>query len=457
MNFTDINMLDITEYPFQKVHNLKDREDMKGEYWMPDRFNLSLDCHSLSSSDCPSMTSSFSPLDSPTRTPSDIRRRPSPKIPRSLPEAALFSEYPFDMGSSQAPLKNGSSRVTDVGLMGGCSGPYSAVEEHDREALFDFVPGYNENVENLWIPSDSQKGYTEEGSFRFPPAAMEYPPMTQSFGPAYLKGATSNPCLPRSSFRDDECMLRSSSSPENLTPWAFSESIPAQTITPSQAFHEAPSTPQPSYMGYPAPDSPAHTHSPNTQLSMSPLATPSPIDGCMGAFPAGEHEFDEEETSVISSALQARLRQRRDKRQLSKREEANYHISKQNLKLENLPSIIRQVQFRCKIPDCKGKFKRQEHLKRHMKSHSQEKPHVCWVPGCNRGFSRSDNLNAHYAKTHSKRGGRNRYVATLDESSPDYDPDFRGPLTPEGRPIRDSTGRHADRVNGEIDRETWIG
>lgn len=430
---------------------------MKGEYCIPDRFNLSLDCHSLSASDCPSMTSSFSPLDSPAHTPSDVRRRPSPKIPRSLPEAALFSEYPFDMESSQTTLRSGPSRVADVGLMSGCSASYNAVGEHDRGALFEFVPGYGENVENLWIPSEPQKGFTEESGFRFPQVGMEYPPIAQSFGPTYLKGATSNPCLSRPSFRDEECMLRSSSSPENITPWAFSESIPAQTITPSQAFHEAPATPQPSYMGYTAPGSPATTQSPNTQLSMSPLGTPSPIDACMQSFPNGEHELDEEESSAISSALQARLRQRRGKRQLSKRDEAKCQVAKQNLKLENLPSIIRQVQFRCKIPDCKGKFKRQEHLKRHMKSHSQEKPHVCWVPGCNRGFSRSDNLNAHYAKTHSKRGGRNRYVATLDESSPDYDPDFRGPLTPEGRPIRDSTGRQAHRVNGDTNRETWAG
>lgn len=124
----------------------------------------------------------------------------------------------------------------------------------------------------------------------------------------------------------------------------------------------------------------------------------------------------------------ARL-QRQPSRRVSKKS------SKQSLTLDNLPPIIKQVQFKCKEPGCKGRFKRQEHLKRHMKSHSQEKPHVCWVPGCHRAFSRSDNLNAHYTKTHSKRGGRNRYVATLDEASPDYDPDFRGQLTPDGRPI----------------------
>jgi zinc finger protein BrlA len=129
--------------------------------------------------------------------------------------------------------------------------------------------------------------------------------------------------------------------------------------------------------------------------------------------------------------------------------------SKQNLMLENLPPIIKQVQFKCKEPGCNGRFKRQEHLKRHMKSHSKEKPHVCWVPGCHRAFSRSDNLNAHYTKTHSKRGGRNRYVATLDENSPDYDPDFRGQLTPDGRPIYGSKLEDAIPGAGDMGLDAW--
>ncbi|CAI7672660.1 unnamed protein product [Penicillium pancosmium] len=103
--------------------------------------------------------------------------------------------------------------------------------------------------------------------------------------------------------------------------------------------------------------------------------------------------------------------------------------------LTDLPPVIKTRQFKCREVGCTGIFSNQESLKRHMKSHSKEKPHICWVPGCNRGFSRSDNLNAHLSKTHSKRAGRNRYVATLDDTSEEYDPDFRGQLTPDGRPI----------------------
>lgn len=91
--------------------------------------------------------------------------------------------------------------------------------------------------------------------------------------------------------------------------------------------------------------------------------------------------------------------------------------------------------FKCREPGCKGRFNRQEHLRRHMKTHSNEKPFVCWVPGCQRGFSRNDNLTVHCKRTHARKGGRNRYVPSLDDSSSLYDPEFRGQLAPDGSPL----------------------
>ena len=44
----------------------------------------------------------------------------------------------------------------------------------------------------------------------------------------------------------------------------------------------------------------------------------------------------------------------------------------------------------CPIPTCGRLFKRLEHLKRHVRTHTQERPYVC--PHCNKAFSRSDNL-----------------------------------------------------------------
>lgn len=63
------------------------------------------------------------------------------------------------------------------------------------------------------------------------------------------------------------------------------------------------------------------------------------------------------------------------------------------------PSLVPDLskQFGCEF--CDRRFKRQEHLKRHVRSlHMGEKPFECHI--CNKSFSRSDNLNQHI-KTHS--------------------------------------------------------
>ncbi|CAG8209408.1 unnamed protein product, partial [Penicillium nalgiovense] len=107
-----------------------------------------------------------------------------------------------------------------------------------------------------------------------------------------------------------------------------------------------------------------------------------------------------------------------------------------NLNVKNQEFDMHERRFKCKTIGCRMGFNRQDHLERHTRSHLKEKPYGCWVSGCHRAFSRRDNLKVHCTKSHTRRGGRNRYVATLDETSPDYDPEFRGQLSFDGRPLR---------------------
>ncbi|KAI8074624.1 hypothetical protein BC940DRAFT_266619, partial [Gongronella butleri] len=56
--------------------------------------------------------------------------------------------------------------------------------------------------------------------------------------------------------------------------------------------------------------------------------------------------------------------------------------------------------FRCTgFGDCNMVFTRSEHLARHERKHTGEKPFTCIVPGCERKFSRFDNMIQH-TRTH---------------------------------------------------------
>lgn len=399
-----------------------------------DRLTVEVDCRSLGPSECPSMTSSFSPLDSPTPTPTSIYSHNSMASP-GWHEAGQYHSLPMERRTSATPLRS-AFRMADLTSSDSLNMQYGAMERHDQMAIPEYMPGYDENAEPFWIPTDMPKTYEQANNFPYQAPMPQYNNTPRQYyrpqqQTGYLPESVSNPCLSRPIFNQHE-RIPNSVSMSNMLPWMqANESMAPQTITPSQAFPNPPVTPPPSsYSEFPTSLPTFKTHTPSTPVRSS-LGTPSATDSPMSRVSGGNAEYIEEFqlSPVYRDGIITRPH-RQASRKSSKKQ-----LTRSNLSLENLPPIIKQVQFKCKEAGCKGRFKRQEHLKRHMKSHSKEKPHVCWVPGCHRAFSRSDNLNAHYTKTHSKRGGRNRYVATLDDTSPDFDPDFRGQLTPEGRPI----------------------
>lgn len=72
-----------------------------------------------------------------------------------------------------------------------------------------------------------------------------------------------------------------------------------------------------------------------------------------------------------------------------------------------------QKSHSCPIPTCGRLFKRLEHLKRHVRTHTQERPYIC--PYCSKAFSRSDNL-AQHKRTHDRsEGGENSFPLSGEE------------------------------------------
>ncbi|PPQ71846.1 hypothetical protein CVT24_006938 [Panaeolus cyanescens] len=105
--------------------------------------------------------------------------------------------------------------------------------------------------------------------------------------------------------------------------------------------------------------------------------------------------------------------------------------------------------FVCPLYSCGRLFKRMEHLKRHLRTHTMEKPFGC--PACGKRFSRSDNLSQHL-RTHERTNHNPSASAGLgapggrdwsEGSNDDLDPSSEG-VANDGSP-KQGSGSVADR------------
>ncbi|KAJ1875299.1 hypothetical protein LPJ55_000828 [Coemansia sp. RSA 990] len=130
--------------------------------------------------------------------------------------------------------------------------------------------------------------------------------------------------------------------------------------------------------------------------------------------------------------------------------------------------------YPCTFAGCTKQFKRHEHLKRHFRTHTGERPYKCPAPDCGKDFARMDNLNQHIRthvnrKTANRRAGRRptdgntsqqqslNEAGTNDCSSLDYSVDGIAKLEEESmfkpasssESVRPSLGLTSDSIGAE--------
>ncbi|RDW88954.1 hypothetical protein BP6252_00986 [Coleophoma cylindrospora] len=241
---------------------------------------------------------------------------------------------------------------------------------------------YSGPIYNNYMNNDGMSSFSSYGSQNSLPVSS-----SQSFGHHGLP--TTTPPLDLGQYSPTSVL---SSSP------ATDFVVPSQTTFVDQQFEMSSSPMRPLHFDSPSSEfatSPAgplrYFMSPTSERDHSPSRTPSRSAG------ARQRCFQPLESSTVLHRIQngdARAARKRVKRE---------YILPNNL------SVQKQAKRHCTWPGCQGRFQRQEHLKRHMKTHENEVKLPCQF--CGKEFGRADNLKSHI-KLHmdpTKKSSRTEY------------------------------------------------
>lgn len=419
---------------------------------------------SCADSSCPSLSSSLHSADMSSQGASSYRRGSN-----ACSEHSASQE---DLSNLSTPITSfSSSDLVDI-KASGIDSLYVANDASLPFPLYDYSMDVCSSSDPFWSTGDE---------FSSTPATMVTPPpgehMARSgeeslnpaldFVPSSCPSANLHTSQPI--FQEPKLPLDFADHP-GLLGWRVAEgdTTPPQTVIPSAMFHTAFASP--SYSTPPiTPKRDGHAENSTSMAFSSPCVLSSPEADA--GYPLVQSSKEPSFISPVRSRARAKegvsMPSRLDKRPYTcqKRSSASSRVAKATTKRringhDNQLRIFEPNKHYCTIPGCIGKFKRKEHLKRHVQSVSHgnkgsKNDYFCVF--CAKPLSRSDNLKQHKKQTHgqNKPNKRTKYVATCDKNSEWWDDEYEGLVGKDGLPTTDPKEDILDEKTKD-QRATWM-
>lgn len=373
---------------------------------------------------CPSMSSSFLTIDTSNRSFDDTQKDPTENATQSLSSPEDFTT---SGGSVNSPITPVASQPNNQ---------WYSLEPWEGSLQRDLWPQDGSDHGNPWLSmAETMIGSCIIGDISqlqsFDGSA------TKRFSPAQYSNHDPNISLARAIFSSPSITNAGKEADTTLWPQHSLPSHPEtiepcrilQTMIPSSPCTKLESVTPLKRMRS---GSALYCSSPMSKISSSVLASQWDADENKYFSPPTLPAYEEQDDDLDSSNSSPVKRPRYSGKSAA-------CLGKSGM---NCDPVIPLNSFACSWPGCVDKhtgrpkmFKRQEHMKRHVRSvHEKGDMFVCWV--CSKAFTRRDNLKSHQFKTHGRRTDRgNAYVATLDVNSKYFDKAWEGQLNSDGLPV----------------------